>query len=47
LVVDLVLSEKVFDMKAMGCQSLFESNLVSMAWVATFDASDLIWNGFD
>jgi hypothetical protein len=31
----------------MGCQSPLESNWVSTALVATFDASDLIWNGFD
>ena len=43
----LSVSMNVFDMNATGCQSPFESSCISTAPVATFDMSDLIWNGFD
>ena len=40
----LSVSVNVFDMNATGCRSPLESSWVSTAPVATFDASDSIWN---
>ena len=43
----LSVSVNILDINATGCQLPFESSCVSTMPVATFDASNSIWNGLD